>query len=200
QVIIGTVAGAAIMEIIARLSYFLVKKNDEEQEENVEDVAENEENAEFDVNEYVKENKRAFGEGDTYLAAGAGAFLGWGNFIVCVFLAIIIEAIFCLPQFIKNLIDNKKYKLLFSMVMLIILAVTVYFTNIFNILLWVKAILIAVMVLFAVYIIAGLRGIADNKGYTILPFGPALLLAAFFVMFFAPQVVAFINKYIFLKP
>ena len=56
-----------------------------------------------DINEYVKKKKRAFGEGDTYLAAAVGALLGWKYVLIVICLAVVLQALCIFPQFFVNL-------------------------------------------------------------------------------------------------
>ena len=152
----GLIVGAVVMEIIAKLSYYLIKKKqtenqtdncqleecprkfcDKESEQTQEcesevneskakcdielnDVKNNDQ--ELDINEYVQKYKRAFGEGDTYLASGAGALLGAKMFIPAVLLAIIIQAICILPQFLVKLYRENHIRLLVSLSLFFLLA------------------------------------------------------------------------------
>ena len=146
---IGLIVGVIVMESIAKLSYYLVKKDEPQteetqtevpedaKEENVEQKSEAiEENVEsvevketekteedIDINEYIKQNKRAFGEGDTYLAAAAGALLGWQYLIVAIVMAIIIQAVCILPQFLIGLYKQKENRLLISISAFVIISV-----------------------------------------------------------------------------
>lgn len=204
---IGLIAGVIIMEGIAKLSYYLVKKDEKEEastEEKIEDTEENktqEENTEeVDINEYIKQNKRAFGEGDTYLAAAAGALLGWQYLIVAIVFAIILQAVCILPQFLIGLYKQKENRLLFSISAFIIIAILYWIaSNIFpNMHLYVVFAFILPLIFFAIDTIQRLKKITSQQGFVAIPFGPALLFSMFITFFFGTSIVVFLLKHIFM--
>lgn len=204
---IGLIAGVIIMEGIAKLSYYLVKKDEKEEastEEKIEDTEENktqEENTEeVDINKYIKQNKRAFGEGDTYLAAAAGALLGWQYLIVAIVFAIILQAVCILPQFLIGLYKQKENRLLFSISAFIIIAILYWIaSNIFpNMHLYVVFAFILPLIFFAIDTIQRLKKITSQQGFVAIPFGPALLFSMFITFFFGTSIVVFLLKHIFM--
>lgn len=222
EVCVGLLSGALIMEAVARLSYYLVRKQDNEQieektEENateeikqevVEEVKveekaveeSSEENEEdVDINEYVKKNKRAFGEGDTYLAAGVGALLGWKYCLVAIILAIIVQAACILPQFFINLYKKEEYRLLFSLSAFVIIAVLYWIlSNVVTLPVYLVFGLIISLIFFAIDSISRLKKTVNEQGFVAIPFGPALLAAAFIILFWGTHIVTFLKKYIFM--
>lgn len=206
--LIGCLSAAIVMELLARVSYYLIRKNDNseekqlETEENVtvEQKAETEEKNEevIDINKYIKQNKRAFGEGDTYLAAAVGAFLGLKYFVVTVFCAIVLQAICILPQFLTNLYKQKEIKLLTSISLFTVFAVLYFIlSNLFEMNLVVLLPFIVVLLFFAITSITGLKKVVSDAGYSAIPFGPALLITSFIMLFFHSYIVQFIKKFIF---
>lgn len=204
------------MELIARLSYYLVRKDSAKEENTSETNEENKSEVEtsqnetlgentveekndenIDINEYVQKYKRAFGEGDTYLAAGVGALLGIKGFIVAVSLAIIIQAVCLLPQFIRNLYKQGEKRLLFSISAFVVLAILYWvFSNVFNLHLWIAFAIIIPLIYFAFDIISGLKKTVNEQGFVAIPFGPAILISAFIMLFFSPIITLLIKKYI----
>lgn len=204
------------MELIARLSYYLVRKDSAKEESTPETNEENKSEVEtsqnetlgentveekndenIDINEYVQKYKRAFGEGDTYLAAGVGALLGIKGFIVAVSLAIIIQAVCLLPQFIRNLYKQGEKRLLFSISAFVVLAILYWvFSNVFNLHLWIAFAIIIPLIYFAFDIISGLKKTVNEQGFVAIPFGPAILISAFIMLFFSPIITLLIKKYI----
>ena len=71
---------------------------------------------------YLIAGQRAFGEGDTYIAAGLGAVMGWQNIILILILSVILQILFTFPLFIKNQIKQKHYSTVFSLLLFIIYA------------------------------------------------------------------------------
>ena len=221
EVCVGLLAGALIMEAVARLSYYLVRKQDNEavdesseeknQEEKPEIVEESkaeiqgteepsEENEEdVDINEYVKKNKRAFGEGDTYLAAGVGALLGWKYCLVAIILAIIVQAVCILPQFFINLYKKEEYRLLFSLSAFVVIAVLYWvLSNMITLPVYLVFGLIIALIFFAIDSISRLKKTVNEQGFVAIPFGPALLASAFIILFWGTNIVTFLKKYIFM--
>ena len=221
---IGLIVGVFVMEMIARLSYYLVRKKQDhsqtqeasENQENIEetsnqDVNNNEKEAlvaeeaqandeeDVDINDYVNKNKRAFGEGDTYLAAAAGALLGWKYFLVAVTFAIIIQAVCILPQFLFGLYKKEEYKLLTSLTSFVLLAIIYWIlSNIIALPLLVVFAFVIALIFFAIDSITRLKRTVNEQGFIAIPFGPALLCSMFIVFFWGTYIVQFLKKYIFM--
>lgn len=213
--LIGLIAGVVIMELVAKLAYYLVRKDNpkeenEEQtkiqtEENNEEPKEeiNEEQKEteedIDINEYVKKKKRAFGEGDTYIAAASGALLGWVYVIVAIALAIIVQALCILPQFFKRLYDKGEFRLLFSLSAFFTLAILYWIlTNITSVNLFVVIGLSILLLFFAIDTILRLKKTVNEQGFAAIPFGPALLISTAITFLFGRQIIHFAMKHIFM--
>lgn len=154
--IIGIILGIVLMEIFARLGYLFA-------------------------------GTRAFGEGDTYIAAGLGAIFGWKYLITILAYAFIIQVFLTIPVFLKKLYTNKDYKTLVAFFIFFLLVFAMKwldeFNNLNNMTIFTTYTLIlgAVGVYVCKRIISGLR---DQKNMTYLPFGPAMVLGAFAIMFF----------------
>lgn len=221
---IGLIVGVFVMEIIARLSYYLVRKKQdnsqtqeasENQEKNEEtsnqdedknakealvaEESQSNEEENVDINDYVNKNKRAFGEGDTYLAAAAGALLGWKYFLVAVAFAIIIQAVCILPQFLFGLYKKEEYKLLTSLTSFIVLAIMYWIlSNLITLPLLVVFAFVIALIFFAIDSITRLKKTVNEQGFVAIPFGPALLCSMFIVFFWGTYIVQFLKKYIFM--
>ena len=155
--ILGAIGGALVMEIFARAGYLVA-------------------------------GGRAFGEGDSFIAAGLGAVFGWQLLIIVLILSVIVQVVLFLPMFIRGLICNKDWKTLISFVLFCIYALSFYLLQHFGylsannfILYLIGAIILATLgILVCALIFKGLRENPQNKTY--LPFGPAMVVAAFIVM------------------
>ena len=229
SVCVGLLAGAFTMEVIARLSYYLIRKQPQQEELETTDAVENteiveekveekaieevqdevkseevseekqEDEEDIDINDYVEKHKRAFGEGDTYLAMGVGALLGWKYFLVSVALAIIVQAVCILPQFFIGLYKQKEYRLLVSLASFTVLAILYWMlSNIITMHLFVVLGFVALLAFFAVDTITRLKKTVNQQGFAALPFGPALLFSAFMILFWGQNIVMFLKKYIFM--
>ena len=221
---IGLIVGVFVMEIIARVSYYLVRKKQDDvqaqetsenqekieeksnqdednnkKEELVAEESQANEEENVDINDYVNKNKRAFGEGDTYLAAAAGALLGWKYFLVAVAFAIIIQAVCILPQFLFGLYKKEEYKLLTSLTSFIVLAIIYWIlSNIITLPLLVVFAFVIALIFFAIDSITRLKKTVNEQGFVAIPFGPALLCSMFMVLFWGTYIVQFLKKYIFM--
>lgn len=153
--ILGILLGVAIMEIFARLGYVMAKT-------------------------------RAFGEGDTYIAAALGAILGWKYLIWALALGFIIQIIFTIPVFIRKLYINADYKTMGAFFAFFLLAFATkwldylgFLTNI--VLLLAFTLLLCVTGFYVCKRI--LDGLKTQDDMTYLPFGPAMVIGAFIVLF-----------------
>lgn len=155
--ILGAIEGALILEICARAGYLVA-------------------------------GTRAFGEGDTFIAAGLGALFGSRTLLVVLALSVLIQVVLFLPIFVKGLIQNKDFKTLVSFVLFCAYAITFYSLQHFriitpeNIIIYTigALILAALGITSCIFIFKGLREKPENRTY--LPFGPAMVAAAFIAL------------------
>lgn len=153
--VLGVIVGAVVMEICARIGYLIA-------------------------------GTRAFGEGDTFIAAGLGAMFGWYQFFFVLILSILIQVLIFLPIFVKGLFVNKEWKTLSLFSVFVIYAAIFYSLQKFGIvesgiLYAIGAIILALIgVATCIFIFKGLREHPENRTY--LPFGPAMVTAAFFMI------------------
>ncbi len=135
---------------------------------------------------YLIAGERAFGEGDTYIAAGLGAVFGWKNIVLIIAMAILLQIIFTLPMFVKKLYNNKNWATMISLLGFFAYVVLYYFidrkTVLFDSLL-ISLLAVLLMVILGVtacfYVVKGLKN-KDNLTY--LPFGPALAIAGLLLL------------------
>ena len=146
---------------------------------------------------------RAFGEGDSYIAAGLGAVFGsmlgcsptYPNFlpifqvlVAILVLSGIVQMFITLPMFIKKLVNNKNWMTLGALVGFIVY--TIGFLTAQNlgwlthpIAYWASTIVLVGLGLFACKeLIWGLKNNQAANGLY-LPFGPAMIVAGFIAMF-----------------
>ncbi len=134
---------------------------------------------------YLIVGSRAFGEGDTYIAAGLGAVFGWKNILIILVLSLIIQLIFTLPLFLKKVFTKKEWNTLIPLALFFIYAGCYYFLQkqiLFNNL---YVMYTAISILFALGIwtcISLIIGMRKSEDLTYLPFGPALAIAGLLVL------------------
>ena len=130
---------------------------------------------------YLVAGDRAFGEGDSYIAAGIGAVFGWKILLVTLVLSVIIQTLITLPIFIKKEYQNKNWMILISLGTFTIYTCAFIMAQQFG---WLNntfayaastIVLCIIGVLTCREILAGLKN-PENRTY--LPFGPAMITAA----------------------
>ncbi len=196
-VVLGIISGIVVMEIIAKSCYYLCVK-DKKTKDKIDTIEKDEKSdEEIDEDTYIHKAKRVFGEGDTYLAAGMGALLGWKYVIAAIILGILLQAICAVPLYLINLYKQKQFKLLISLS--VFLAFFCFYLILINFVMPNLIIGICIIVLgiaLGVYIIKLLRNTMCEIGNVSVPMGPALLVAMFAVYFYGPQIVHFLKQYL----
>lgn len=135
---------------------------------------------------YLVAGTRAFGEGDTFIAAGLGAVFGWKYLITILLYSFIVQIVLTIPVFLKKLYGQKDYRTLVSFVAFF------FVTGLFKALNYFKLMdnLLVYLVLLILLIGVGfytckriLGGLKNQQNMTYLPFGPAMVVGALIVMF-----------------
>ena len=130
---------------------------------------------------YLVAGTRAFGEGDTFIAIGLGALLGWKILLITLILSAIIQVIAFLPVFIRGLVQNKDWKTLATFFAFIAYAIGFCLLRLTDVSYVIGAIVLALLgVLACVFILKGLKEHPENRTY--MPFGPAMVLAGLIVI------------------
>jgi leader peptidase (prepilin peptidase) / N-methyltransferase len=135
---------------------------------------------------YLVAGMRAFGEGDTYIAAGLGAVLGYKYLLTALVYAFVIQIFLTIPVFIKKLYVNKDYRTLISFFVFFGLIVVIKYidyaniTNSFIIFTTLTLFLCAAGFYVCKRVLGGLKN-PDNATY--LPFGPAMVIGALIKIF-----------------
>lgn len=135
---------------------------------------------------YLVAGTRAFGEGDTYIAAGLGAVFGWKYLITALAFAFIIQIILTIPVFIKKLYTNKDYRTLisfFAFFLLVFILKWLDYANLFDNI-WIFGLFTILLCAVGFYTCKRiLGGLKDPSNMTYLPFGPAMVLGGLIMMF-----------------
>jgi len=153
---------------------------------------------------YLFAGTRAFGEGDTLIAMGIGAFFGWKMLFVIIFMSIILQAVLTLPMLFHKSIKEKAYKSAVAYSVLVFCVVLVWLLRVLNIynifpLILILLLLICAMLLWALCtILKDMKNKKETDNFLYLPFGPALVLAGLITVFFQAPIVAFIKNIFFL--
>lgn len=200
---IDVLVAVVFMEAMAKGAYYIfVKPKLEEKEEKTEEEnIENTENKDEDIDpyEYMKKYKRIIGEGDTYLAAGISALLGWKAFFIVLILSAVFQVLCILPQYLKILQNNNQIRLLFSLSgFTIMTGLYIVLSNLFNMSFYVTLGIMAILIFFAFDVIKGLRNanLTHDGVIAPIPWGPSLLVSTFIMLYFGSNVISLIKKYI----
>lgn len=146
---------------------------------------------------YIFAGTRAFGEGDTLIAMGIGAFFGWKTLVLIIFLSVIIQTFLTLPILFNKSVKNKDYKSATAYLILVLSVVLVYLFKKFNLydnfpLILGLLLAICAMLIFAlVVILKDIRKKRDCDDFLYLPFGPALVFAGLIAVFYQAQMLDF---------
>lgn len=135
---------------------------------------------------YLVAGTRAFGEGDTYIAAGLGSIFGWKYLITVLTYAFIIQIILTIPVFVRRLYFEKDYRTLLSFLAFFLIVFTMKFFEYANILSNIIIFTLFTLLLCSVGLYACKRiigGLKDKQNMTYLPFGPAMVLGGLIVLF-----------------
>lgn len=147
---------------------------------------------------YLFAKQRAFGEGDTYIAAGIGAFLGVKAVIISIILSVIIQALWAFPILIIKYFKNKKYSEIISLIVLSMLIVGFYLIenlNVFNQLFFAYIAYIILIFTYAFKVcLEVLNSIDLDGGPIVMPFGPALFMGATILIFFNEKIIEILKQ------
>lgn len=148
---------------------------------------------------YLFVKKRAFGEGDTFIAAGIGALLGAKMFILVLALAVLAQVLFILPSFLRRMWRNNEQNLVIAIISF--LCITIFYKLLghfiaLNII--VQLVFVVVIVCLGLYSCIKLTKITKaSTELTYLPFGPSLLIMMFVALFFGNPILKAISILIF---
>lgn len=144
---------------------------------------------------YIFAKTRAFGEGDTLIAMGIGAFFGIKPLLIIIFMSVIIQAFMTIPILLNKSIKNKNYKEAFAYSALLLCLALVYLFKKFNLydnfaLIISLLIIVCAILLWALCVI--LKDIKNKKetdDFLYLPFGPALVISALIMIFAQSHII-----------
>ena len=134
---------------------------------------------------YLFAGSRAFGEGDTYIAAGLGAVFGWKNILVILILSVVIQLVLTLPLFFKKLIVKKEWHILIPLILFFTYVLIYFFLQKSPIFDNIYVVLLTITVMFALGIwscVMIIRSLKNPESLTYLPFGPAMAIAGLLIL------------------
>lgn len=141
--------------------------------------------------------KRAFGTGDSYIAASMGALLGPKMFFVALIVAVIIQVLCIIPSFISKLYKDGEHRVLIASAMFFILLIFYKFpfiNAVNDVLKYIFIILMTVVGFYLCKLILTIKTLKENPTYW--PFGPSLLIAMFLTALHGGMIAHFLKTLI----
>ena len=138
--------------------------------------------------------KRAFGTGDSYIAASMGALLGIKMFFVALAVAVIIQIICIIPSFIKKLYREGEYKTLITAAIfctLLVIYKLPIFEKLSEIYTYIFVIFLTIVGIYLCRLFLSAKTLKDNPTYW--PFGPSLLIGMFLTAFYGGDIAHFLT-------
>ena len=152
---------------------------------------------------YLFAGERAFGEGDSLIAAGIGAFFGWKLMLISTILSVFIMAIFTYPYLFIKSCKEGKIKTAFSLIMGLLLVVFTFLISKTQILssfeFSIAFLLIMIILTFlcAKFILEDMKKPAPNGEVSLcmLPFGPSMAISFIVIMFYQKELLTLVKSY-----
>ena len=139
---------------------------------------------------------RAFGEGDTIIAMMFGAWFGLKSILLIIAISFLVQAVLTLPLLIINLCKRKDKMASISFITLLLSAISpliltrfdFFYTSLGSVILIISTLSVAV-----VSSLLFLKRMRELDAFTTLPFGPALIVAGFVVLFYGVQIYNYLG-------
>lgn len=148
---------------------------------------------------YAFVKKRAFGEGDTFIAAGIGALLGAKMFLLVLALSVFSQVLFILPSFLKKMWSANEHKLVIALSTFILVSFSykvIDYNLKLNLIL--QLAFVAFILILGIYSCLKLTKITKSStNLTYLPFGPSLLTMTLVVVFYGEVIFRIVQKSVF---
>ena len=146
----------------------------------------------FGISFIMAGGRMAMGDGDIYIAMAMGACFGWEKIWIIIVMGFIIQAAFTGILFEIQLFKEKNYKLFTSILAIFTLAGGYWLSNITGLFETYSLYLLAytiILIATAIYTCRQLFGkvLSSKTEGLAVPFGPALVLAEFIIMFFSEK-------------
>lgn len=142
--------------------------------------------------------ERIFGEGDSIIAAGLGAFFGLKALIPIIIVSFLIQVIAGMPVVVKNMLKEKDYKsvaAVFALLFCIMLAfANKYMIKHEELIYYSLGLSGLTMIIAIISTVIILGGIKERQSFTLLPFGPALIISGLLYMFAGSNLLSCLIK------
>lgn len=123
---------------------------------------------------------RTFGEGDTLIAMGLGAFFGWRELLFIIFFSMLLQAVLAFPMLVLKYFQRREFKSAIALTLLVPFVVGLKFAQNNAIL---TIIICSLLMACLVVILKELKNRKEQMDFYYLPFGPALVVCALISIF-----------------
>ena len=152
---------------------------------------------------YLIAGERAFGEGDSLIAAGIGAFFGWKMMLFSVILSIFVMSAFTLPYFFVYSYKKGNKKTCLALIFAILLVILTYAVTKYELIKNFAGVISFMLALVVSLIFCIKQIFADMKkkdengevSLCMLPFGPAMAISFVMIMFFEQNFKTLLESY-----
>ena len=135
---------------------------------------------------YIFVGKRAFGEGDTYIAAGLGALLGWKLLIPALVYGFILQVVLVIPLYLWKLFKNKDFSTMLSLILFFLYSILFKYLEMNDIFRnnWIFLPCAIILMTLGIWLCRRLLNAVKNpENLTYLPYGPAMFAGALIVIY-----------------
>ncbi len=132
---------------------------------------------------YLFVGSRAFGEGDTFIAAALGAVFGFEKILTILLIGFVVQFVCSLPMFLWNMAKSGKWKMAAELPLFLILSGLLWFWGVeLDKVVYMSG--VALLAIMALHLIRAILGdIKAPSAGTYLPYVPALMVGATAVLF-----------------
>jgi len=143
---------------------------------------------------YLFADSRAFGEGDTVIAMGLGAFFGWKWLLVIILMAIFLQAAFTIPLMFWRAFKARDFEMCSALILIVMSLGAIkcfeifdLYSNLYKIIPFL--IIVAIALAWCLKVLLTSMKKKKKEDLFLLPFGPALVICATAVVFFGSEIL-----------
>lgn len=143
---------------------------------------------------YLFADSRAFGEGDTVIAMGIGAFFGWKWLCVIILMSIFLQAAITIPLMLWRAFKTRDFQMCIALSLIVLSLIAVkcfeifdFYSNLYKLIPSLSIVAIALGWCLKV-LLASMKN-KKKEDLFLLPFGPALVICATVVVFWGKEIL-----------
>lgn len=140
-----------------------------------------------------------FGDGDTHLMMGVGAFFGWKFSLLSLVLGFFLQTILAIPMLVFQWIQEKRYVSLISGGVATAFSIIPIFVMTMPIEHGMRTTFTVVcIVITLIALVVFMRQIRESKSFNFMPLGPALVLGTLITLFWGEPVLKLLTQFFWL--